>query len=715
MGSSFSTEAGTLHTAVSEGNIPQVRHFCSKASSSAVNRKFNGETPLTLSLRDTADIGILHELLQCPRLDVNKAATPKRNTPLMTAVLLASHPGANASKLQKAELIAAHPRCRLGLRNADNWTALEIAVRTENSAIIGCLLRSDRIKQYPVEDVAKVCALAVKSENADLVGAIVDSVPEEVQKVLLAAAKEVLNNNMKPSDPSEPVQPLEEVPALHSAILREDIAGVQAILQQASAYVNHKVAGLTPLMLAACGRSPPIVQLLVDTPSIDINMTSTGFKKMPALMMCAFAGGSADEEDRVTMISAILAHPQCDPTLKDEDGVNALGMAAMFGNEKVADCLTADRRIDQYALDDVWQCVRFAISGDHDDLAISLCNAVRNNRTAVLASRLDRLKNATEALKTAMLLKSHLVNWKLLNRTINLSLRLGRPVVGSHVGIKHDEALVRMKQAEHKLNFIAELCGHFGVVEMITSNGDVEVKLYGPPIPALRIVLCHPEALTVLSRDGYVGRDAEGQVIKDKDIVRVEANLDIVRELQKNHGGLDDEHLAALGKLGEILFFDQDGGAVVSVGKDVNCFNMKALRRIDKVLCGDGSSIQSGDNVRVILTEDAFQSVQTEEFGGWSPQLTDLIGATLSLNRLHTSPSDNPQIVLEVEYNGDRIFLNPGAVGSCDSAHLVLPSNNTVTPATTVQSADRRASPQRLSPSGLDALQRNALELALLQ
>ncbi|XP_055350150.1 uncharacterized protein LOC129596805 isoform X2 [Paramacrobiotus metropolitanus] len=585
MGASASTEAGPLHGAVAEGNVLQVRHICSTANSSVINREFNGETPLTLALRDGIDIAILRELLQCPRLDVNKPTTSARNTPLMTAVVLAGHPSAKTSILQKAELIAAHPRCRLALRNGENWTALEMAVRTKNPAIVGCLLRGDRVKHYAAEDIIKVGALAVKSENADLVVAILDSVPEGIQKIFLAVAKEVLNNEEADSRAKQPIETHKDIPPLHSAIMREDITGVQEILQQPNTDVNQKVAGLTPLMLAACGRSPPIVQMLVDTPSIDINMTSTGFKKTTALIMCAFAGGIADEEERVKMMNAILAHPQCDPTLKDEDGVNALGMTAVFDNDKLADCLIADGRIDRYALDDVWQCVRFAISAEHKDLALTLCNAVRDDRRAVLAMRLDRSQNgnAPEALKTAILLKSHMVNGKLLNRTIKLALRLGRPVVGSHVVINKDQALVRMKQAEHNLNFAAEMCGCWGIVEMITSSGDAEIKLFNVPVPALRIVLCNPEALKVVSRDGYEGRDGDGHVIKAKNIVRVVAEIDIARELQKTHGGLDDDHLNALGKLGDILFFDEDGDVQVSVGKQVSCFNPKALRKVDKV------------------------------------------------------------------------------------------------------------------------------------
>ncbi|XP_055350152.1 uncharacterized protein LOC129596807 isoform X2 [Paramacrobiotus metropolitanus] len=695
MGASASTEAGPMHAAVAEANVSQVRHLCSTAEVSVINQECNGETPLTLALRDCVDIAVLRELLQCPRLEVNKPTTILQNTPLMTAVLLSSLFSSKTSILQKAELIAAHPRCRFALRNRENRTALEMALLTQNFAVIGCLLPGERITQYTPEDIIRMGAWAVKSDNVDLVAAILDSVPEGIQKVLLDLAKEILDNEPAVDAANHPVEPEQNIPPLHCAILRESTVAVQEILQQSDTDVNQKVVGLTPLMLAIFGRSIPIVQMLVDTPFIDINMTSTGFNKITALAMCAFPGGSVDEEDRIKKINAILAHPECDPTLKDEHGVNALGMAAMFGNQKMVDCLIAVGGIDRYAVDDVWRCMRFAISTGYLRLAQTMCDAVRGERHAVLRSRLDP-SNAPEALKTAMRIKPHMVNGTLLHYTLKYALRMGRPVVGSHVIIRQDPALVRRKQVEHNLDFEAGMCSCWGTVEMFTSSGDAILKMITAPSLAWKLLVCHPETLVVMSR----------------------GKVDTADLLQPRPSRPDNGHGVSTGKLCDILFFNEDGDVCVRVNKTSSFVNRKALRKIGKVLCGDGSLVQVGDKIRVILMETAFQAVQTEEFYGWLPALASLIGATLTVQALWTSASDNPKLMLEVEHNGLEFFLNPQAVGLCDPAQLDI-FRSAAEPITdiSVHSGIQNVNPEDSMQfsSDLAAIECSALEQPLLQ
>ena len=179
---------------------------------------------------------------------------------------------------------------------------------------------------------------------------------------------------------------------MHSAVAKESVSEVKQLIKDSSTDVNVKVGGMTPLMLAACGRSPAVVKELLNCQRTDVNMSSPKFKKMTALMMTMFAGGFKNNPAKITIINMILSHPKCDFTTKDDDGVNALGLASMFGNREAAECLVREKRIDLYSTDDLWQCVLMALLTENSDLANYLCSGLSGAREAQLVDKAQKLK-----------------------------------------------------------------------------------------------------------------------------------------------------------------------------------------------------------------------------------------------------------------------------------------------------------------------------------
>ncbi|XP_055330530.1 ankyrin-3-like [Paramacrobiotus metropolitanus] len=697
-----------LHVAVTEGKLDDVKRLC-RDTSTDVNREsatFDGRTPLMLALDGQVDLAIFGELLQCPRLDINKANGSK-NTPLMLAVRIAELPTAKTVVLRKIEMLASDSRCQLGLENNKKLTALEIAVKQETTSVIGYLLRGGRIKQYQPADLVHALVTAYNSGNDELVAALTDNIPRELQ-LLARALAEGAETGRRPSRNSEPasgfarnIQNLiklladdgdddaekeddddsrlgeirKELTPLHRAILMEDAAEVQQLLQQEPSSANEKVAGLTPMMLAVHGRHLEIVQLLVNVPDIDINMSATGFKSTTALMLAAYNNGCGDEAQRVAMISSILAHPQCDFTVKNEDGVTALGMAAKFGREAAVKCLLTDGRSDRYPLDDIWRSMQLALATEHKEVATAIAGELHGIRLKEIHTRLEHRQTGegSDSEKVTMILKGYVETAKTLDHTIK-HLRLGKPAVGSTVMVLKNQALVKAKQTERHLNFVPEICGCFGIIELMTSTGEAEVVMLNSPSTASKIVLCHPDILKVVSRDGYKGLDAEGELLTPKDVVKVLSDADTVSKLQQRHGGMTDDHRAVLGKYGDVLFFDVDGDVQVSVGKKVKCFNPKALKKVSAVACGDNSAVKVGDQVWIVGSKSDFKELQTEEFGDWSDEMINLMGTPLTVFKIHTSTSNDPKCILEVKTSGaKRVFLNPKAVSVQASHAAELP------------------------------------------
>ena len=181
-----------LHLAIARGDIALVRQLCSKSSTN-VNKEADGITPLMLSLHGQIDIEIFRVLLNHPRLDVNVTAKGKI-TALMLAILLSSDKSIKTTMQQRIELLAIHPKCKLGLRNEDGLTALELAAHQENVAAVKCLVRGDRVKQYAMEDILSASVLTFKSGNDELIHALLDNIPEEARTLLLLAIRSKLSH-----------------------------------------------------------------------------------------------------------------------------------------------------------------------------------------------------------------------------------------------------------------------------------------------------------------------------------------------------------------------------------------------------------------------------------------------------------------------------------------------------------------------------------------
>ena len=176
-------------------------------------------------------------------------------------------------------------------------------------------------------------------------------------------------------------------------------------------------------------------------------------------------------------------------------------------------------------------------------------------------------------------------------------LRMRKAVVGTVVRISKDAEFFKKKQTEHHLTTDPVYCGCAGIVRQFTTAGDAAINIRISPGRSEKIVICHPATLSVCSRgimafnkivsslncafvDGYEGTDEDGVVIKAGDAVKILADYDTVKELQKGHGDMTNDHKACLGKFGQILCFDVDGDTNVIVAEDTNCFNPKAVRKV---------------------------------------------------------------------------------------------------------------------------------------
>ncbi|XP_055344630.1 uncharacterized protein LOC129592586 isoform X2 [Paramacrobiotus metropolitanus] len=702
--------AGALHVAVVQGNAATVRRLCA-SSSTDVNREADGLTPLMIAIADQIGIDVFRELLQCPRLDINRATQDDKLTPLMIAVVFAAQPNSKTIILRKIEMLAAHPQCQLGLRNSDDMTALELAVGTGNAAIIGYLTRGDRIKQYAQGDVLNACILAFRNGNNELIRAVLENVPEAIQRLLLEAIKEAAEGKKESesTDDNHLKDTLNNLAPLHLAVLRESVTDVKQILRQSSTDVNAKVAGLTPLMLAACGRNPVVMQLLLESPRIDVNSVAAGFKNMTALMMSVFACGGISEPPRISIVNLILAHPKCDFTYKNDEGLSALSMASIFGNTAAADCLTREHRADKYAVEDFSRSVFLAIVTDNKDLGIYMCSKLSELKQGELLKKLQNFdKEATAKATMAKVISGHAETAKRLSFTVKF-LRLGKMAAGKFVEISDNESLVRKKQAEHNLRYLPNMCSSHGVVEKVLPNGDVEINPFSLP----GTLICHADIITIDSRD-YEAIDGSGETIKREDVVKVMPDYDTVAELQKGHGGMGDRMRVALGKTVRILFFDVDGDARIILGKGILCLNPRALCKVTTAICGDGSSVKIGDKVRVMHTASILKGLQTEEFGGWSDSMSELIGRTLTIVKFACSTqSEDAKCILKVEGGSRTYHINPKAVGLTDLATEAYSDTPTIRPRLSSEEG-RSANPPSQSPSAgadLQIIQKKELKL----
>ncbi|XP_055345158.1 uncharacterized protein LOC129593004 [Paramacrobiotus metropolitanus] len=450
---------------------------------------------------------------------------------------------------------------------------------------------------------------------------------------------------------------------LHQAALKEDAKEVEELLKNQPTMVNAKVAGLTPIMLAVNGRNPGIVQLLAGAVDADINILSTGFKQATALMLAASATGCAEESQRAAIISAILFQPQCDVTLKNSDGLTALALAAKFGHQEAVECLLANERVNRYPLDDIWRSVQLALASGHGEVAQCIYNEIEGAREAEIQNRLERSQQQEEPgeeERLRQLLKECKETAKSLKRTVK-RLRLGKPTVGSVVTVRSNESLAKTKQSEHNLKMLPELSGCSGIIEFMTAAGVAEVTLFNGPSTAPKVALCHPDILKVVSRDGYHCVDADGQPLARHDIVRITTDVDLINKVC---GIVTDKYRSSLGKFADVVFFDVDGDVYVSVGENAMVFNPLALKKIFTVTCGDNSSVKIGDEVTIIHSKSKFRELQTDEFGSWADEMSELIGTPLTVCKFHTSTESDPKCILEVKGTSSRKFrVNPQAVG----------------------------------------------------
>ena len=140
-----------------------------------------------------------------------------------------------------------------------------------------------------------------------------------------------------------------------------------------------------------------------------------------------------------------------------------------------------------------------------------------------------------------------------------------------------------------------------------------------------------------------------------------------MERLQNGHGGWNDNLKPLVGKPVVIQFFDSDGDIVAMLGKagKLACFNPKATKKAEKVRCRENTEAIVGSTVRVSASAAEFQRLQTEQFGGWSSTLEQLIGRTLrvlAISCKYQVETTSPECTIKVQYDDRNFWLNPMAV-----------------------------------------------------
>ncbi len=132
------------------------------------------------------------------------------------------------------------------------------------------------------------------------------------------------------------------VKALNSAIEHKQVEIVRLLLERPGFPINdHPYRKPVPLVLAANKGYQKIVEMLLKTPYININMLSQG---KSALMLAAQNGHKE-------IVQMLLAQPTIDPNTKGTKGLTALLCAILKGHIKIAELLIARHDIDVNAQD----------------------------------------------------------------------------------------------------------------------------------------------------------------------------------------------------------------------------------------------------------------------------------------------------------------------------------------------------------------------------
>ncbi|KAI8506547.1 Receptor-interacting serine/threonine-protein kinase 4 [Branchiostoma belcheri] len=156
-----------------------------------------------------------------------------------------------------------------------------------------------------------------------------------------------------------------------------------------------------------------------------------------------------------------------------------------------------------------------------------------------------------------------------------------------------------------------------------------------------------PECLTKVTQGGQKEREA----IKKSDLVKLIKDEEILKELQKDHGGYNDEMQACLGKTGCVVKIQNRQVKVDYAGRRW-WFNRAALTRNTKYL-GEQETphqIKEGDYVKVDVDPETFKDNQ-HGHGGFVEKMKELV--------------DEVGIVHHIDIDGDAVVYYPNSTRWC--------------------------------------------------
>ena len=252
---------------------------------------------------------VVAALLRDPRVDPNPVSG-NGGTPLFAA--------AQVGDVPVLQVLLADSRTAVNHRAKENMTALHVAAMHGRAAAVAVLLADARIETELINDGgATALGVALENDMTDAVRAFLSDPRIGVDAV--GKIREGSSGEFRPAT------------ALYAAVEFGSIPTIKAVLECPRIDVNASWEGGVTALVHAAGldRGDALSLILEDPRVLDLGH---------ALLMATGRGN-------LGALRALLAHPSANPsTVREEESLSALHVAAMFNQAQAVTVLLADAR-----------------------------------------------------------------------------------------------------------------------------------------------------------------------------------------------------------------------------------------------------------------------------------------------------------------------------------------------------------------------------------